>query len=132
MALNVEVVTPTASAFSGEVEDIRIPGWLGEFDVLPGHDRLIALGRGGLLTLVDKGVERKFVVGRGFAEAGPERVTVLVDSCVAVEDTDLQSGAAELDQAEAALFQGEADSAEWLAAEEKAELARGKLKALGR
>ena len=30
----------------------------------------------------------RFVVGRGFAEAGPDRVTILTDRCVSPEDVD--------------------------------------------
>jgi F-type H+-transporting ATPase subunit epsilon len=127
--LHVDIVTPVASAFSGLAEEIRVPGWLGEFDILPGHDLFLSLVRGGLLTLVTDGQERQFVIGRGFAEAGPDQVTVLCDSCVPTAAADLGSAAADLEAAERTLAHSAAESPEWLAAEEAAELARGRLAA---
>ncbi len=125
--LHIDIVTPEKSIFSGPATEIRVPGWLGEFDVLPGHDLFLSLVRGGLLTVSAEGTEHKFVVGRGFAEAGPEQVSVLVDSATPVADADLASAASDLDAAEATLATSAAGSAEWTQAEEASELARARL-----
>lgn len=127
--LHVNIVTPEKSVFSGPATEIRVPGWLGEFDVLPGHDLFLSLVRGGLLTVSTGGVDQKFVVGRGFAEAGPEQVSVLVDSATPVAQADLTTAQADLDAAEATLATSAAGSAEWTQAEEAAELARARLAA---
>ncbi len=127
--LHIDIVTPTASVFSGNVDEIRVPGWLGEFDVLPGHDLYLSLVRAGLLTLTVSGEDQRFIVGRGFAEAGPDQVSILVDSCVAVADADLTTAQSELEHAEGTLMNSAMGSPEWSHAEEEAEIARAKLAA---
>jgi len=127
--LHIDIVTPEKKVFDGMATEIRIPGWLGEFDVLPGHDLFLSLVRGGLLTVSSGGLDHKFIVGRGFAEAGPEQVSILVDSATPIDEADLASAQADLDAAEAALANSAAESAEWLQAEEASELARARLAA---
>lgn len=127
--LHIDIVTPEKSIFSGSATEIRVPGWLGEFDVLPGHDLFLSLVRGGLLTVSTGGTDHKFIVGRGFAEAGPDQVSVLVDSATPVAEADLASAQSDLDAAEAVLSASAADSAEWTQAEEAAELARARIAA---
>lgn len=127
--LHIDIVTPEKSVFKGTASEVRVPGWLGEFDVLPGHDLFLSLVRGGLLIVNADGIEHKFIVGRGFAEAGPEQVSVLVDSALPVEQADLTTAQSELDAAEAVLATSASGTAEWTQAEEAAELARAKLRA---
>ena len=79
--LQIDIVTPTKLAFSGSASEIRLPGWFGEMGVLPGHDTVLSLLRGGMALVYVEGGEKQFVIGRGFAEIGPERVTVLTDLC---------------------------------------------------
>ncbi len=84
----VDIVTPEKLAFSGRVAEARVPGENGEFGVLPGHTILLSLVRPGVVTLVGTEGPNRFVVGKGFAEAGPERVVILVDSCEPAESVD--------------------------------------------
>ncbi|MGC6493926.1 MAG: ATP synthase F1 subunit epsilon [Myxococcota bacterium] len=78
--LNVDIVTPERLIFSGTAREIRVPGALGEFGVLPQHTEFLSLAREGILTLVTASGEKKFEINGGFAEAGPDRVVVLADS----------------------------------------------------
>ncbi|TNE90057.1 MAG: ATP synthase F1 subunit epsilon [Deltaproteobacteria bacterium] len=129
MALHVDIVTPTKLAWSGEATEVGVPGFLGEFDVLPGHEDYLSLTTGGLITVTDAaGKVHKFVVGRGFAEAGMDRVTVLVDSCLSADEVDKASAQREFDEAEQALGSASFGEADWTAAEEKRELAAAKLR----
>jgi len=125
--LQLDIVTPQHSAFSGTVDQVRVPGWLGEFEILPSHDLFLSLVRGGVLTVVQGNETHQFLVGRGFAEAGPEQVTVLTDSCVSPSEVDLASAAANLEAAERTLAESAADTAAWVGAEESAELARARM-----
>ncbi|MFT7517932.1 MAG: F-type H+-transporting ATPase subunit epsilon [Kiritimatiellia bacterium] len=86
--LQVDIVTPQKLVYSGRATEVRAPGWEGEFDVLPGHASLLALMHGGILTLETAEGSKRFVVGRGFAEAGPDRVTILTDRCLTKEQVD--------------------------------------------
>ncbi|MCD4749055.1 MAG: ATP synthase F1 subunit epsilon [Thermoanaerobaculales bacterium] len=75
--LYLEVVTGKGSVVGVEVEEVRLPGELGELGVLPGHTPLLtALGIGRLLYTIG-GQERQMVITQGFAEVLPDRVTVL-------------------------------------------------------
>lgn len=86
MPLNVRIVTPRKIVFEGVADGVQAPGELGEFGVLPGHIPLVTTLRPG--TVVVHGTPRRtFKVGTGFAEAGPDRVTLLVETCEEVEGT---------------------------------------------
>src|SRR5262245_2121238 len=82
-----DLVSPEEVVFSGEVEHVVVPGTEGEFGVLAGHAPLIAMLRPGILKILGPNEQRILVVG-GFAEVGPEGLTVLADRAVPVEDVD--------------------------------------------
>ena len=85
MAVQVEIVTPRAVAWKGEAESVQVPGELGEFGVLPRHIPLLSTLRPGTVTVhLQGGSTKKYQVGTGFAEAGPDRVVILTESCEAV------------------------------------------------
>jgi len=94
VAIQLDIVTPERLVYSGSALEVRVPGWEGEFGVLPDHANFLSLGRAGVLSVVDGGGESRFVVGRGFAEAGPDRVVVLAEVCESPDKVD-KSAAAE-------------------------------------
>ncbi len=127
--LQVEILTPKRQIFSGTANEVRAPGWEGEFGVLPGHTNFLTLLRSGICTVVtDKG-EQRFVVGRGFAEAAPDRVTLLADSAEPVESVDKAQAEKDIAASEAAMITLAPDSAEFQIALERHELARARLRA---
>ena len=83
-----DLVSPEVLLFSGEVEHVVVPGTEGEFGVLAGHAPLVAMLKPGILTILAPGPEKRIVVGGGFAEVGPEGLTVLAELAVPVEDFD--------------------------------------------
>jgi F-type H+-transporting ATPase subunit epsilon len=83
-----ELVSPDRIAFSGEVDQVDVPGSEGDFGVLAGHAPLIALLRPGLMTVYAGGKQTKLVVLGGFAEVGPDGLTVLADMATPLEDFD--------------------------------------------
>lgn len=87
-ALQVEIVTPERAVFSGTANEIVLPAWEGELGVLPDHDALLSLLRAGVCTVSTGGATRRWVIGRGFADIGGERVTLLTDQAVPVEEID--------------------------------------------
>lgn len=82
-----ELVSPERLLVSASVDMVVVPGIEGDFGVLPGHALFISSVRPGVIEVHDKGqvVDRIFVSG-GFAEATPERCTVLADEAVPVSD----------------------------------------------
>ena len=83
-----ELVSPDKVAFSGQVDQVDVPGAEGDFGVLAGHAPLIALLRPGLMTVYAGGEQTKLVVLGGFAEVGPDGLTVLADVATTLDDLD--------------------------------------------
>jgi F-type H+-transporting ATPase subunit epsilon len=95
-----ELVSPDKISFSGEVDQVDVPGSEGDFGVLAGHAPLIALLRPGLMTVYSGGEQTKLVVLGGFAEVGADGLTVLADVATSLEDLDraaLQAQIAEME-----------------------------------
>jgi F-type H+-transporting ATPase subunit epsilon len=83
-----ELVSPEKIAFSGEVDQVDVPGSEGDFGVLAGHAPLISLIRPGVMTVHAGGEQTKLVVLGGFAEVGPDGLTVLADVATSLADID--------------------------------------------
>jgi F-type H+-transporting ATPase subunit epsilon len=95
-----ELVSPGKISFSGEVDQVDVPGAEGDFGVLAGHAPLIALLRPGMMTVYSGGEKTKLVVFGGFAEVGPGGLTVLADVATSLGDFDraaLQAQIAEIE-----------------------------------
>jgi F-type H+-transporting ATPase subunit epsilon len=88
MALHFELVSPQKLVFSGEVDQVDVPGAEGDFGVLAGHAPLVTTLRPGILTVFTGGNAQKIVVLGGFAEVSSEGLTVLADLAEAIEDID--------------------------------------------
>jgi F-type H+-transporting ATPase subunit epsilon len=95
-----DLVSPEKLVFSGEVEQVDIPGAEGDFGVLAHHAPLIAMLKPGILTIRGAGEAKRIVVGGGFAEVNEEGLTVLADIAVPVEEFDRASLAAEIKDTE--------------------------------
>jgi F-type H+-transporting ATPase subunit epsilon len=83
-----DLVSPEKLLFSGEVEQVDVPGSEGDFGVLAGHAPLITTVRPGILTLFREGGQLRVVVNGGFAEVNPAGLTVLADYAVPVGEFD--------------------------------------------
>jgi len=87
-AFHFDLVSPEKLLFSGEVEQVDVPGAEGDFGVLAGHAPMVATLRPGILTVRGSSGEQKIVVLGGFAEVSVQGLTVLADVAEAVEDID--------------------------------------------
>ena len=74
-----DLVSPEKLAFSGEVDQVDIPGIEGDFGVLAGHAPVIASVRPGILTVTTGGAHQKIIVLGGLAEVSDKGLTVLAD-----------------------------------------------------
>jgi F-type H+-transporting ATPase subunit epsilon len=90
-----DLVSPERLLFSGEVDQVDIPGTEGDFGVLAGHAPLIAMLRPGVLAILGPN-EQRFVIKGGFAEVNPQGLTVLADYAVPVEDLDREALAGQI------------------------------------
>jgi F-type H+-transporting ATPase subunit epsilon len=83
-----ELASPERLVFSGEVEQVDVPGSQGDFGVLAGHAPLVTILRPGIMTVYAGSEKHQIVVLGGFAETGPNGLTVLADMAASLEDLD--------------------------------------------
>jgi F-type H+-transporting ATPase subunit epsilon len=119
-AFHFDLVSPEKMVFSGEVEQVDVPGSEGDFGVLAHHAPLIAMLKPGILTIFGAGETQRVVVVGGFAEVNEEGLTVLADMAVPVEDFDRASLASQIKDTEEDVADA-SDDAERDAAREKLE-----------
>jgi F-type H+-transporting ATPase subunit epsilon len=83
-----DLVAPDKLLFSGEVDQVDVPGAEGDFGVLAGHAPLVATLKPGILVVHEGGQKKRIVVTGGFAEVNPQGLTILADVATSVEDID--------------------------------------------
>ena len=81
-SIKLEVVTPIKMAVTAQVSSVTAPSVQGEFGVLPGHRPLLAALDFGRVLYEQSGHGVEAAVGPGFAEVGPDQVTLLVEHWV--------------------------------------------------
>jgi F-type H+-transporting ATPase subunit epsilon len=95
-----DIVSPERVVFSGEVDQVDVPGSEGDFGVLPGHAPLVSMLRPGILTVIRGGQAQRIIVVGGFAEVNPDGLTVLADLAMPVDEVDHATIAREIKDAE--------------------------------
>ena len=84
-----DLVSPEKLLFSGEVDQVDVPGTEGDFGVLAGHAPMVSALRPGIMIVIVNGQAQRMVVLGGFAEVSAEgTLTVLADLADSVEDFD--------------------------------------------
>ena len=99
-ALHFDLVSPERVLFSGDVDQVDLPGAEGDMGILAGHAPLVTALRPGILTIFRGGAGEPIVIGGGVAEVGPGGLTVLADHAVALESFDGMTLAADIKDAE--------------------------------
>lgn len=83
-----ELVSPEKLLFSGDVQQVDVPGAEGDFGVLADHAPMVTTLRPGILTVHIAGGTQSIVVLGGFAEVSSAGLTVLADLAEAAESID--------------------------------------------
>ncbi len=83
-----DLVSPEKLAFSGDVDQVDIPGLEGDFGVLAGHAPVVAAIRPGILTVITGSTKQKIIVLGGLAEVSDKGLTVLADVATSLEELD--------------------------------------------
>ena len=83
-----DLVSPEKLAFSGEVDQVDVPGVEGDFGVLAGHAPIVAAIRPGILTITAGATHQKIIVLGGLAEMSDKGLTVLADVATSLEELD--------------------------------------------
>jgi len=95
-----ELASPEKLVFTGEVDQVDVPGSEGDFGVLAQHAPFVTTLRPGVLTVYRGGETQRIAVFGGFAEVGPAGLTVLADVAAALEDLDRAMLAAKIAEME--------------------------------
>ena len=110
-SLHFELVSPEKLVFSGEVEQVDVPGAEGDFGVLANHAPMVATLRPGILTVHGADGDRKIVVLGGFAEVSAQGLIVLADLAESVEAIDRTVISTRISELESRIEKTEAGSA---------------------
>ena len=117
--IRLEVVTPEKQVVNDLAQIVMAPGSMGEFGVLSGHTPFMTSLNTGAIHYRDENGKDQFVfVSGGFAEALPDKVTVLAESAERMEDIDVDRAKEAVARAEKRLAEGRA--------KEKVDIARAK------
>jgi F-type H+-transporting ATPase subunit epsilon len=87
--LNLEIVTPSKSAFNGKIKSITVPGSKGRFQVLRNHAPIISTLEIGMIKVdLPDGKANYYSTAGGTIEVLDNKVIVLADSIELVSDID--------------------------------------------
>ncbi len=111
--LTLEIVTPERMAFSGNVEEVTIPGTEGEFGVLRGHEALLSSVDIGQLNFTRNNKKVYFAVNTGYAEVTSNKVTILIETAERSDQIDVNRARKAKDNAEDRLAKIAKDNEEY-------------------
>lgn len=101
--LTFSLVSPERELFSGQVDQVDLPGTEGDLGVLPNHSPLMAAIRTGAITVYSNGKEEKFFVEGGFADVTPAGLTVLAELATPLVDVNRDELSVRIEKARADL-----------------------------
>ena len=111
--LMLEIVTPEKMAFSGNVEEVTIPGTEGEFGVLRGHEAFLSSVDIGQLSFTRNNKKTYYAVNTGYAEVTGNKVTILIETAERSDYIDKNRARRARENAEARLEKIAKDSDEF-------------------
>ena len=77
--ITLEILSPSGSLFTGEVEAVFLPGTKGAFEVLPGHDAIISSLTGGVVRYRQGGEEQQMEISSGFVMHKSDHMVVCIE-----------------------------------------------------
>jgi len=101
--IRLELVTPERLLLSEEVDEVVLPGYEGEFGVLPGHTLYLAILNIGVMWYRVGSAIKKIALGGGIGEVNNDRVVVLADTAERAGEIDVERAQRARDRAEARL-----------------------------
>ena len=112
-----ELVSPVRLVFSGDVEQVDVPGAEGDFGVLAGHAPFVSTLRPGVLTVHESGGTKRYFVREGFAEVNAKGLTVLAEPAVPADELDREALTSAIKDAEQLVSDAKDEEARWKALE---------------
>lgn len=116
--IKLEIVAPDKLVVDDQAQIVMAPGSEGEFGVLRGHTPFLTSLKVGTVTYKDAGgTERLVFISGGFAEALPDKVTILAESAERRRDIDEDRAREAMKRAEDRLTSGKSDEVDFLRAQ---------------
>ena len=109
--LKFSLVSPERELYSGDVDQVDIPGTEGDLGIMPNHSPLMAAIRTGVITVTENGSQTQYFVQGGFADITPSGLTVLAERAVAMEALNKSDIEAQISAVEASLSELTGDAA---------------------
>lgn len=103
MALLLEIVTPDKRVFSESVDHVVVPTQAGEIDILPGHIPLLGMVIPGELRIGQGGKSSSMAIDKGFVQIHGDKVSILAEGAIDVEEIDSSALDKAREEAEKAL-----------------------------
>ncbi len=78
--MNIQIITPEKTLFTGEIKLVQVPGTKGNFQVLKDHAPLISTLENGQIKLVElNGIEKYFDISSGVIEVMKNEIIILAE-----------------------------------------------------
>ena len=72
--MNITILTPDKEIFQGAITSVKVPGTLGQFQVLKGHAPIVSsLGNGEVVLVTDGGEYKYFDLNSGTIKDGSQK-----------------------------------------------------------
>jgi len=112
--IRLEIVTPDKSVVSEDAQIVVGPGSLGEFGILCGHTPFLTTLNMGTVRYKDaNGAERQIFISGGFAEALPDKVTILAESAERRREIDIDRARSALARAQKRLEEAQKEKIDY-------------------
>jgi F-type H+-transporting ATPase subunit epsilon len=86
--IKLEIVTPEKTVYSEDVDMVTLPAVEGQMGVLPHHVRLVTQLIPGEMIVRKSGHDDFLAVGEGLVEVTGERVSIVTNMAISVENID--------------------------------------------
>lgn len=117
-----ELVSPERLLFTGQVDQVIVPGMEGDFAVMRDHMPFMSALRPGVLSITSDDGEKRIFLRGGFADVSPNGLTVLAEQAIPIEEMGPGGLDAEIRQAEQDLESAGTEEARRLASERLAQM----------
>ena len=111
----LNLMTPEKKMVAGqELEEITVPAFKGELNILPGHAPLMTTLEPGILSYkLKNGETMKVAIGWGYCQVSPEAVNILAELAYAKSEINIKTVQDQLKVEEAKLVNVTLDDRDW-------------------
>lgn len=108
--IEVEIVTPQNTLFSGKAESVSVPGKQSPFQILHNHASIVSALDPGAVKIVDaKGETKYFAISGGLAEVRSNKVSILSQLAEASATIDSKAAEAKIEELKPTVFTAKSD-----------------------